>query len=509
VARRTGAVLGLAAIVVGRLLAGLAPFAAALGLVYFALLRHHDVNYYLAARPPEFWIAALLAGAIVVALAALLVRTVTRWALSLPLLLFEGLSPRRALAESAHRSTGHRGLIAAVLAAWAAVALALGAGTTTALQAAGRAAAPLFGATLGLLLLFVAALALAWALVSLAVGIVNISLGSLLVGRLYLSVGEPRQPLVPATEAPDRAALLRAIPRSVFVAAAAALTLGALGVALAVLLPARVDRPVLVIAHRGASIAAPENTLAAFRRAVEEGAHVVELDVQESADGEVVVVHDSDLMKVAGVGWKIWETDAARLRSVDLGAARGPAFAGERVPTLAEALDVCKGHVNVLVELKSYGHNDRLEERVVAIVETAGMEADCTFMSLDHDMVHALKRLRPSWRTGVLVAKALGDLTDLDADFLAVQAGMVDGRFVRRAHRAGRQVYVWTVDDPASMVAAVSYGVDGLITNEPAVARRVLLRRASLSDAQRALLALLIRLGADTEQVQSVDALRP
>jgi glycerophosphoryl diester phosphodiesterase len=267
--------------------------------------------------------------------------------------------------------------------------------------------------------------------------------------------------------------------------------------------------PALVIAHRGSSVAAPENTLAAFRLAIEQGADVVELDVQESADGEVLVVHDSDLMKVAGDPRKIWEATAAELRAIDIGSRAGPQFAAERVPTLAEALAVCKGRAHVIVELKSYGHDQELEERVAAIVEAAGMEADCSYMSLDHYMVGAMKRLRPKWRVGVLAAKALGDLTSLDADFLAVEARMANPRFVRRAHRAGQDVYVWTVNDPVWMLTAMSRGVDGLITDRPDLARVVVARRAELSDAQRVLVALLIRLGARTEMLAAEDALRP
>ncbi len=134
---------------------------------------------------------------------------------------------------------------------------------------------------------------------------------------------------------------------------------------------------------------------------------------------------------------------------------------------------MCKGRCRVVVELKSYGHDERLEERVAAIVEAAGMENDCIFMSLDHDMVRKMKRLRPDWRSGVLVAKAIGDLTTLEADFLAVEAGMATPRFVRQAHRAGRDVYVWTVNYAASMLLAMGRGVDGLITDQPDLARRV------------------------------------
>ena len=133
----------------------------------------------------------------------------------------------------------------------------------------------------------------------------------------------------------------------------------------------------------------------------------------------------------------------------------------------------------------------------------------CIFMSLDHDMVRTMKRLRPSWRSGVLVAKALGDLTSLRADFLAVERNLATPRFVRRAHRAGQEVYVWTVNDPAWMLGGMSRGVDGLITDKPDLARQVVERRARMSDTQRLLVALLVRFGARSEDLVSSEALRP
>ena len=271
----------------------------------------------------------------------------------------------------------------------------------------------------------------------------------------------------------------------------------------------RGQNPALVIAHRGASATAPENTLAAFRLAAEQHTDFVELDVQESGDGQVLVVHDSDLMKVGRDATKIWEGDAAQLRAVDIGSYRGPQFSAERVPTLAEALATCKGGCRVVVELKSYGHNQQLEERVVAIVEAAGMEGDCIFMSLDHEMMRKLKALRPSWRVGLLVAKAICDLTELKADFLAVEARMATRRFVWRAHRAGQDVYIWTVNDAAWMFMGLSRGVDGLITDKPDLARAVIERRAAMSNAERFLVAQLIRLGASTEALEAETALRP
>jgi glycerophosphoryl diester phosphodiesterase len=103
----------------------------------------------------------------------------------------------------------------------------------------------------------------------------------------------------------------------------------------------------------------------------------------------------------------------------------------------------------------------------------------------------------------------LGDITTLDADFLAVEARMINARFVWRAHRAGKDVYAWTCNDPAWMLAVMSRGADGLITDKPALGLEVVARRAQMSDAERLLVSLLIRLGARTETLASMDALRP
>ena len=107
--------------------------------------------------------------------------------------------------------------------------------------------------------------------------------------------------------------------------------------------------------------------------------------------------------------------------------------------------------------------------------------------------MQAMAALRPDWRRGVLAARAVGDLTGLDADFLAVNTGQVSMQLLGRAHRAGKQVYVWTVDDPVTMSRLISMGVDGLITNDPGLARRVIAERAALSAPERLLLWLADR----------------
>jgi glycerophosphoryl diester phosphodiesterase len=501
-AKRAQAVLRLVGHMIVRLFIGLIPFVILLGGDYFALLRHYDINFYLTEKPPALWAAAAIGGLVALALIAVLVRTALRWSLALPLVLYEGVHPAKALGASAKRVKGHRPMIAIVLASWVIIAQLLGIAATALVRVLGRTVVPLLGGSLPFLLFFLTVLLVLWAVLTLSASVFQTSFASLALARIYRGTGpqgELRLPKISVEE--ERSGLLHKLTPRALAGIAAIGVLAAVGVALLMFLVTRSERPVSVIAHRGSSAEAPENTLAAFRLAIDEKADFIELDVQESADGEVVVVHDSDLMKLGGPPQKIWELTAAQLHAVDIGRRVDPKYAGEGVPTLAEVLAVAKGRVGVVVELKSYGHNQSLEEKVAALVEAAGMEKACLFMSLDHAMVAKMKRLRPDWRIGLLAAKTLGDILTIPSDFLAVEAGMATARFVRKAHRAGRDVYVWTVNDPASILRTLSNGVDGLISDRPALARLGVTRRAELSDAQRFLVAVLVRLGTRIEVI--------
>jgi hypothetical protein len=179
--------------------------------------------------------------------------------------------------------------------------------------------------------------------------IVNASLFALIVNRLYLRIAEPAVRDVPGLA--DGADARPILPRSIRIAVGVTAALTVVTIALMAAASARRDQPVTVIGHRGSS-AGPENTLAAFRLAIEEGANYVELDVQESADGEVVVVHDSDLMKVGGSPLKIWEATAAELRSVDIGS-RSVAVLERTRADAGRSTRRVKGRSRMIVELKS------------------------------------------------------------------------------------------------------------------------------------------------------------
>ena len=261
----------------------------------------------------------------------------------------------------------------------------------------------------------------------------------------------------------------------------------------------------IIVAHRGAAGAAPENTLASFRQAIKDKTDWIELDVQESSDGKIVVMHDSDFMKLAGKDIKVWDATQAQMGDIDIGSWFDPSFSSEYVPTLREVLAMSKGKAGVVIELKYYGHDEQLEQRVIDIVEEMDMVNEIAIMSLKYDAVKKVRALRPKWTVGLLSATAIGDLSQLDADFLAVAMGMASGGFIRRAHEAGKQVFVWTVNDPVSMSRMISLGVDGIITDEPEMARSVMEERAELSSAERLLIHTALLFGQSVTPKQYRD----
>jgi glycerophosphoryl diester phosphodiesterase len=149
----------------------------------------------------------------------------------------------------------------------------------------------------------------------------------------------------------------------------------------------------------------------------------------------------------------------------------------------------------VNIELKTYGHGQRLEERTIEIVERLGMEDQVVLMSLDRPTVEKLKALRPNWTVGQLAAVSIGDLTRLEADFLAVNAKNARPAFVKRVHDSGKELQVWTVNHPAQMSSMMSLGVDTIITDEPALAREILRQRAALTPVERLLVSVGARFG--------------
>jgi glycerophosphoryl diester phosphodiesterase len=199
--------------------------------------------------------------------------------------------------------------------------------------------------------------------------------------------------------------------------------------------------------------------------------------------------------RVSDSGLRVEEATLEQLRALDVGAWFGPEFRGVSPPTLEDVLEICRGRVGVNIELKYFGPDRGLAERVIEVVEDAEMADQVMLMSFAHDRIAEAKALRPEWQMGLLLTVTLGDALRLEADFYAVPPSLATRRFIRAAHRMGRDVHVWTVDDPVRISAMMSRGADNLYTGSTSVVRRVLAERAALGPVERLLIDLAADLG--------------
>ncbi len=492
---RLPALFGFAVRFVLRVLLLVLPFAALSALIAWWRLTEYDINYYLTFKPPSFWAAVVLIGAVVLVMAWVLIRRLSAWALSLHLVLFEQVRPADAFPLSAERMEGKRGRLKVDLAMWLGLRLAIAALIA---WVAGIlfAIVPLQDSSnLRLALTYSLLVAGLWSLAGLVLAATALGALAVVLDRLFeIKTDEPPHP-EPGT--------LR-VPLFAAVGVAAVAVLVSLWFGQHLLERVQAPDRAEVIGHRGAAALRPENTMAAVLKAIEDGADWVEIDVQETADDVVIVAHDSDFMKLAGVPTKVWDATMEDVAEIDIGSWFDPEYADERTPTLRDVLAAAKGKAKVIIELKYYGHDFDLENRVAALVEEFDMQDDIATMSLKYPAVQKMKKLRPDWRAGVLAATAIGDLSGLEGEFVAVNAAMATPGLVRSVQAAGKDIYVWTVNDPLQMSAMASMGVDGLITDRPGMANEVLRVRAEMGPGERLLLWLAAAFGmsVDTEAMR-------
>jgi glycerophosphoryl diester phosphodiesterase len=234
-------------------------------------------------------------------------------------------------------------------------------------------------------------------------------------------------------------------------------------------------------AHRGASAKAPENTLAAFRLAHELGADGVELDVQLTADGHVVVIHDETLDRTTTGRGPVVGRKLREIKSLDASAGR-EGFAGEPVPTLVEVLDlVGPTGMSVNVELKnSVEPYPGLEQAVLRIVDAAGVADRVVYSSFNHISATQLARSSQPSRVGLLFSDVLAEPWNYAQrlDMAALHPHWKYVQFVpetiERCHALGMAINVWTVDSPDMVRRLADLGADSVITNRPDEARSVL-----------------------------------
>lgn len=497
-------VLALAWRIVLRIVLIVVPFVGALAMVFETLLTEYDINYYLSQRPGDFKLALVLGALIAAGLLVSLLWLMSRVILALPIMLFEGRTPRDAFADSTRRSRGLRVRMFAILLAWGFASLALGFLLGLPNWLIAKVLIPVFADNVNALIFLLGALLL----MLFASGFVTSLLSS---AALSLAVIEMYGPFdTNDAQWSDKERVGRLIPLSArqLLAVTAVAALGALVAGLWMLSDTDLPDRATVVAHRGSSGNAPENTLAAIEQAIRDESDWAEIDVQRSADGIVVVMHDRDLRRLGGSGLIVRETPLIELTKVDIGGWFDSRFADQRLPTLEQVLLLCRDQIHVNIELKYYGWDEQLVPAVIDIVQRTGMTDQIVLMSLDTRAVSQAKKLRPAWQVGQLTAVLLGDLTRVEADFLAVHSRNATASFIDRAHRKGKKVHVWTVNDVPGLHAMYSLGVDSIITDFPARAVALRKQRAELEPAQRLLLrAGLLLLDEPNHVDPTLDAL--
>jgi glycerophosphoryl diester phosphodiesterase len=240
------------------------------------------------------------------------------------------------------------------------------------------------------------------------------------------------------------------------------------------------DAP-LVIAHRGASLFAPENTMAAFNFAVEVGAHAIELDAKLSMDGEVVVMHDSTLDRTTDGTGTVRSHTVMELKALDAGSRFGESFTGETVPILADVFDSLVGKILINVELTNYATPfDRLPEKVISLIVHRGIENDVLISSFNPVALIRSKRIAPDIPIGLLsrgtprllINRMMRSWITYDSYHPAWEHVSQD--LIEQERRMGNRIHVWTLNSPEEMINLVKAGVNGVITDDPSLARKVL-----------------------------------
>lgn len=227
-----------------------------------------------------------------------------------------------------------------------------------------------------------------------------------------------------------------------------------------------------IVAHRAGATFAPENTIAALNKAIEAQADMAEIDIQETSDHVLIVMHDSNFKRTTGLDQNVWETDYATVKSLDTGSSYSLDFTGEPIPTLEKMLDAAKNKIHLMIELKSTGHEENLEEKTIDLIRQHGMENQCSIASMDQNILKRSKEIAPEIKTVYITTLLFADLYNISyIDSYSVETTFLTRGLIAQAHYENKKVYVWTANKEKNILKIIDYKADGLITDNPELAR--------------------------------------
>jgi glycerophosphoryl diester phosphodiesterase len=504
-------IVSVALLQVALFLGALLPFLAAAWLTYSLLLTEWDINFYLAERPSEFFVAVAIAAGLGLAGAVVGAILYVRWAFAVPVVVFEGRHFTSALRGSATLVKGWGWLVLGVMLGWELFRYLLYAVAFLGLKELNELILVALGHTGSAMLIWVAVLMILDVVILTGVVIVETVVFCLVITVLYenshrhqecqaaLTAHDPEVASRATAEVqtchPRLAALESAggrLPRRLAVFSAIALVL-VLGVTAwqtaSIAQEFRHRHRIYVTAHRAGAKDAPENTLAALRKAIEVGADYAEIDVQRTKDGIVVVLHDKDFKRLTGAKGKVWELTYEQVRDLTFTKKKGktgPAASDGKIATLEEFITTAQGKIKLNIELKYYKeHFDRdLAKQVVRMIEDHHFVDQCVVTSLEPGALVEVRKLNPAIHTGIIVAADLGNIAAYDVNFLSLKRTQITAALRRLATNHKLQIHAWDVESRTDMEMMIHLGTDNLITDDPALAMEVRDWYENLSDGE-------------------------
>lgn len=221
-----------------------------------------------------------------------------------------------------------------------------------------------------------------------------------------------------------------------------------------------------ITAHRGDSATIPENTLMAIKHAIRGNADYVEIDIQETKDCMVVVLHDDNMKRVSGIAKNIEDCTFDEISQMDVGSWLNPKFSIARIPTLEEVLILCQGKIKLNIEIKADKHNHILD-KTIALIEKYDFEEDCYITASSYSLLANVKKKNPNIKTGRICTKLEQiQLSSTETDMFSLYLNIVTEKLVKELHAEGKAVHVWTVNTKEAAQRMMEYSVDNIISND-------------------------------------------
>lgn len=239
--------------------------------------------------------------------------------------------------------------------------------------------------------------------------------------------------------------------------------------------PDFLEHKTYITSHRGNSSVAPENTVSAIRAAKKERADAAEIDVQLTLDGQVVVIHDFNLSRLAGDSRRVVDLKLQELKELEVGSWFSEEFRGEKIPTLGEVIEESGNEILLNIELKPSNDEEKLARAVVDILENYDYFDHVIISSLNKDALLAVKSLKPSVDVGYIIPLALGNFDfNENIDFYSLEMSFVTKNLVEKLKNQDKEVHVWTVNSEEDLKKMQRLQVDNIITDNPVLAKKVL-----------------------------------